>query len=207
MAPTLAVHANEGEPTTMPDPRLATLAPATLDGEQRALYDAITAGPRAGGPFVLTDSGGGLVGPFNAMLLSPPLGEALQALGAAVRYRSVLSDRAREIAILIVAWVRDCAFEIYAHEAVGRAVGLGDAELAAIREGRPEALADGYERLVAAVTRALATRSDLTDEEYSAARDGLGERAVFELTTLVGYYTTLALQLRAFRVGAPDQPS
>jgi len=32
---------------------------------------------------------------------------------------------------------------------------------------------------------------------------GLGEAGVFELTTLVGYYTMLALQLRVFRVGVP----
>jgi 4-carboxymuconolactone decarboxylase len=33
----------------------------------------------------------------------------------------------------------------------------------------------------------------------------LGTAALFELTTLVGYYATLALQLRVFRVGAPDR--
>jgi 4-carboxymuconolactone decarboxylase len=32
----------------------------------------------------------------------------------------------------------------------------------------------------------------------------LGEDGVFELTTLVGYYATLALQLRVFRVGVTD---
>jgi 4-carboxymuconolactone decarboxylase len=190
----------------MSDTRLRRLPAAKLDDDQRALYDAITAGPRSRGPqaFALTDSDGGLVGPFNAMLLSPPLGAALQALGASVRYRSALSDRAREVAILVVAREWDCAFEIYAHEAVGRTVGLDEADLAAIRERRPEALADDRERLVAATTFALAARCDLTDDEYSAARDGLGERGVFELTTLVGYYATLALQLRVFRVGAPD---
>jgi len=32
-----------------------------------------------------------------------------------------------------------------------------------------------------------------------------GHGGAFELTTLVGYYATLALQLRVFRVGAPDR--
>ncbi|MGW2291345.1 hypothetical protein [Streptomyces phaeochromogenes] len=31
----------------------------------------------------------------------------------------------------------------------------------------------------------------------------VGERALFELATLVGYYSTLALQLRLFHVPAP----
>jgi hypothetical protein len=38
---------------------------------------------------------------------------------------------------------------------------------------------------------------------HTAARDALGERTLFELSTLVGYYATLALQLRLFNVPAP----
>jgi 4-carboxymuconolactone decarboxylase len=182
--------------------RLAKLAVGYLDADQRALYDEITGGPRAAGPqaFPLVDPDGGLAGPFNAMLLCPPLGQALQALGSAVRYRSTLTDRAREIAILVVAAVWDSAFERHAHEAVGRSVGLSGAELAALRAGHTDDLADPYEALVATTTLALARRHDLDDDEFAAARAGLGLPALFELTTLVGYYATLALQLRAFRV-------
>lgn len=188
-------------------PRLPKLAVADLDADQRWLYDAITGGARATGRhFALVDAGGALEGPFNAMLLHPPIGHALQALGSAVRYRCTLSDRAREIAILVVASVWDSAFERYAHEAVGRSVGLSEDELAAIRERRVDRLTDEYERLVAATTLALAAQRDLTDEEFHAVRNGLGMPALFELTTLVGYYATLALQLRVFRVGSPKVP-
>ena len=64
-------------------------------------------------------------------------------------------------------------------------------------------LADPAERVVLQVVRALLQTSDLTDEEYAAGRDAIGEQGMVELTTLVGYYATLALQLRVFRVGAP----
>ena len=43
---------------------------------------------------------------------------------------------------------------------------------------------------------------DLDDERWAEASASLGAAVVFELTTLVGYYATLALQLRVFRVGA-----
>jgi 4-carboxymuconolactone decarboxylase len=138
------------------------------------------------------------------MLLSPPLGRALQAVGAAVRYGGALTNRAREMAILIAGHAWQSEFEIYAHVAVGRAAGLDDAELHAVSEHDYGRFADDYERLVADTAHALATRSDLTDDEYAAARDGLGLPVLFELTTLIGYYSTLALQLRIFRVGVPD---
>lgn len=188
--------------------RLPKFEPTALDAEQRSLYDAIAGGRRAQGPqlFRLADADGRLEGPFNAFLLQPRLGSALQALGASVRYDTGLDDRCREIAILIVAahWRSD--FEWHAHEAVGRAAGLGDAELAALREGRHAELA-GRESVVARTAAALVTRGDLDDAEYGKAVGHLGPAGLFELLTLVGYYATLALQLRVFRVPAPDSPA
>ncbi|MFD1540475.1 carboxymuconolactone decarboxylase family protein [Nonomuraea guangzhouensis] len=173
--------------------RLPSTPPAQLDANALALYEKITAGPRG---TTMLDDQGVLVGPFNAMLLSPPVGDALQELGAAIRYRSGLSARAREIAILVVAGHWDSAFELRVHEEIGRGLGLTEDELAALRTGAPLELADPGEDAVLRVTRALVTRADLDDPEYAE----LGESVVFELTTLVGYYATLALQLRVFRV-------
>jgi 4-carboxymuconolactone decarboxylase len=185
--------------------RLPKFEPSALDAEQRSLYDAIAGGRRAQGAqlFRLADADGRLEGPFNAFLLQPRLGSALQALGASVRYDTGLDDRCREIAILVVAahWRSD--FEWHAHEAVGREAGLGDAELAALREGRHAELA-GRESVVARTAAALVTRGDLDDAEYGEAVGHLGAAGLFELLTLVGYYATLALQLRVFRVPAPE---
>jgi 4-carboxymuconolactone decarboxylase len=69
------------------------------------------------------------------MLLSPALGCPLQAVCAAVRYASQLTDREREPAILIVAagWASD--FEWGSHEAIARHIGLSDEEIEAVRSG------------------------------------------------------------------------
>jgi len=77
--------------------RLPKFEPTALDAEQRSLYDAIAGGRRAQGPqlFRLADADGRLEGPFNAFLLQPRLGSALQALGASVRYDTGLDDRCR----------------------------------------------------------------------------------------------------------------
>jgi 4-carboxymuconolactone decarboxylase len=183
--------------------RLAPLTPDELDPDQRALYDTIVSGPRSQGPqhFALTRPDGSLTGPFNAFLLSPSVGGALQELGAALRYRTSLGDRVREIAILMVAAHWDSAFERHAHEAVGRAVGLTDAELATIREGAPPAYEDAAEQAAARLVRTM-LGGDVDDRTWEECAKALGPQVVFELSALVGYYSTLALQLRVFRADA-----
>jgi 4-carboxymuconolactone decarboxylase len=186
--------------------RLDKLLPVDLNAAQRAVYESIVGGPRAGAPrpFPLVDENGGLEGPFNAMLLHPPLGSALQALGAAIRYEGLLSGRAREMAILSVAvhWSSD--FEWLAHEAVGRAAGLDDEDIASLRSGRCPVSATPVEQAVVATTKAL-MEGDLDDTAFSAAIDGVGLPGLFNLVTLVGYYQLLALQLRVFQVTPPDR--
>lgn len=180
--------------------RLAGLLPGELDEQQTEVYRAITGGRRAAGPqsFALADGEGRLRGPFNAMLLSPPVGLAVQALGSAVRYDSVLTDRVRELAVLAVAAHWGSAFEREAHEAVGRTCGLTDREMTALHVGAVPELSDPVEQTALRITHALLLAGRLTDEEYDDAVRALGPRGLFELTTLVGYYGTLALQLRVF---------
>ena len=48
-------------------------------------------------------------------------------------------------------------------------------------------------------------RGDLTDAEWVALAPAIGERGMFELIALVGYYATLALQLRVFRVAVQEE--
>lgn len=180
--------------------RVPPFPPEALTGAQRELYVAIASGPRAQGPqhFALTRADGSLRGPFNAFLLAPELGAALQSVGAALRYRGTLTGRAREIAILLVAARWDSEFEREAHEAVGSAAGLTPPELSALRDGDITSFT-GVDAVVAVATMRLLD-GDLSDEAWDEASAALGAEGVFELTVLVGYYATLALQLRVFRV-------
>lgn len=179
--------------------RLASLTRSDLDDAQAALYDRIAGGPRASGPqhFALKDANGALRGPFNAFLLAPLLGDALQELGSTLRYRGSLSDRSREIVILLVARHWHSSFEREAHEAVGRAAGLTEDELQALRHGRLDPF-HGDEATIARLTLALLD-GDLGDSGWTDAESSIGAAGVFEVTTLVGYYGMLALQLRVFR--------
>ncbi|MFT4288589.1 carboxymuconolactone decarboxylase family protein [Nocardioides sp.] len=187
----------------MTHPRLPLLTPADLDAAQAELRASIAGGDRArdAAAFALIDENGALTGPFNAMLHAPAVGDALQRLGTSIRYGTSLTGRARELAILLVATAWDSAFERLAHEAVGQRVGLTEAELASLRIPRKPASLDEVEALVYDVTSALLA-GDVDDELWQRGVQSLGHQMLVELSTLVGYYATLALQLRVFRVVA-----
>jgi alkylhydroperoxidase family enzyme len=181
-------------------PRIRPLTPAELSTPQSALYVAITSGPRAQGPqhFALSAADGSLRGPFDLMLRSPAVGAAQQELGAAIRYRTALADRARELAILFVAAHWHSRFERESHEAIARAAGFAEDELAAVRALDVSAFSE-EEGIVGRTVVAL-LNGDIPDELWDEASAALGDDGIFELTALVGYYSTLALQLRVFRV-------
>ena len=187
--------------------RLAVLSSDEMTTEQVDLYREILGGPRGQGPraVLLASGAGGLAGPFNAMLYAPPVGHALQELGAAIRFRTELAPRIREMAILVVAQVWDSAYERGSHEPIGREAGLTDAEIEALRAGDDPGFADKQEQVAHSGVRALTgAAADRDDQEYATAVAVLGERALVELSTLVGYYATLALQMRIFRVAGPE---
>jgi 4-carboxymuconolactone decarboxylase len=184
--------------------RLPRLLPADLDEAQRRLYDQLVSGPRQGGPVPLTGAGGQLEGPFNAMLFAPGTGAPLLGLGTAVRFGSSLTPRAREIATLAVAAHSGSEYELYAHERLGRQAGLTAAECAALRGQQEPGLADPAEQAVLRVTRALLDGGDIPDDLYRTAERRLGRAGLVELVTLAGYYLTLAMLMRVFRVEAPS---
>ncbi len=189
--------------------RLAVLSSEEMTAEQLDLYREILGGPRGQGPraVALSSGAGGLAGPFNAMLYAPPVGHALQELGAAIRFRTQLAPRIREMAILMVAQAWDSGYERASHEPIGREAGLAEPEIEALRVGADPGFADKQEQVAYSVVRALTgpdpNTADLDDQEYDTAVAVLGEQALVELSALVGYYATLALQLRIFRVPAP----
>jgi len=180
--------------------RLDRFNPQTLTRAQQELYRDITQGPRAAGPqhFPLTDEAGRLHGPFNAFLLSPDLGRALQQVGAAIRYQSALTPRIREMAILALAAHWNSEFEWFAHERVGRAVGVTEGELEQLRTCGFLSLTDPDEASALLAVREM-LRGDVPDGVYESVVAQIGEAGLFELSTLVGYYATLALQMRVFR--------
>lgn len=183
--------------------RFPLLAPAELSDQQRDLYDAIAGPPRGNGPFSLADEAGCLTGPFNALLHSPAIGNAVQALGAVLRFGGSLSDRTRELVICAVAAELESAYEWYAHSRVATSVGISGTELSKLRAGEfPDTLAPD-ESAALVLARALLRGNAVGPDVHAAALEHFGHGGVTEISVLVGYYRLLAGVLAAGDVPAP----
>lgn len=185
--------------------RLKALAPAELDAEQRALFEAITRGRRSEGrelkDFLLDD--GGLRGPFNAWLHAPHIGQPAQRLGEAIRYQTRLPATLRELAILTVAasWRTD--YEWWAHSRIAQGAGLREEIIAALKEGTLPQAVSPEERVVHRFACEILKNKRVTDESYRETVALLGESAAVELVSLLGYYVLVSMILNVFEVPLP----
>jgi 4-carboxymuconolactone decarboxylase len=189
--------------------RLPLLDPASLTEEQRKRYDTLveTSVPwaeRAGFRARLDD--GRLIGPFNGFLHAPELATGYARwIAAETRYTS-LSAQLREVVILPVGVAWEAAYEIYAHVAVARSVGLDERVIDAVRAGTTTDDFTAEQAAAHDYTRALATDRRVDDATYRRAVNVLGQRSVIDMTHLAGIYLATSALLNAFEVPAPEIP-
>ena len=116
--------------------RLTPVRPEAMTDDQRTLYDAILGGKRGPG---MRREDGALIGPFNAMLLNPHVGDRVQRLGEALRFDISLPRNVIEVATLVVGSHWRAQFEWWAHERLAKQAGVSEAVITAIKHGeRPD---------------------------------------------------------------------
>lgn len=179
------------------------LDPADMDAAQRSVYEAVAGGPRADGPFRTTDEQGHLLGPFNALLYAPAVGEVLQRLGSVLRFEGTLPARTRELVVCAVAGHWDSDYEWYAHSRVALTVGVTPEELGAVSRGQAPAGLSPAEDAALRLAFALLRDGRVDGVVHADVTAHHGHPGVVELCVLVGYYQTLAGLLAAMDVPAP----
>jgi hypothetical protein len=141
------------------------------------------------------------------MLVSPRVGLAVQALGAAVRYQSFLSDRQRGMAVLEPARLVRSDYEWFAHERLALASGISADEIEALRTGSEGPTFSADEVLIRRVIRELHERRQLEDDIFEEARETFGYERLADLVVLVGHYELIALSLSVWRTPLPEGAS
>jgi 4-carboxymuconolactone decarboxylase len=188
--------------------RLALLASGDLDDEQREMYTALTqtvVPEAAEHGFTARLDDGRFVGPFNALLRVPAIAMGMGMWTSRIAASGIAPD-VRQAVILTVgaAWSAD--FEIDAHTAAARAVGIPDGAIAAIvRQEAPSDL--GRDADVAhRVTCHLLARQGLPDALYHQAIAVFGEAGLTAILCLIGQYQTISSILVCFKVPVPARP-
>ena len=180
--------------------RLTPIQPEAMSEAQRALYEAILGGKRGPG---MRGEDGALVGPFNAMLLNPHVGDRVQRLGEALRFDISLPRNVIEVATLVVGSHWRAQFEWWAHERLAIQAGVSAEVIAAIKCGEHPNFSSDDEAGAYDVASELYRTQRLTDASYTKAVQRFGESGVFELIALVGYYSLVSLLLNGFDVSLP----
>jgi 4-carboxymuconolactone decarboxylase len=172
--------------------RTPFLTPEQMDSEQRRVYDDI-----------VRSRGTWLNGPYAPLLHSPELADKAQKLGELVRYRTSLEPRLSELAIIITARHWDCQFEWLQHEKIACKQGIARSVCEAIANGTRPELADEKEIVIYDFSCQLLGTHFVDESTYVKARALFGVKGVVELTSVIGYYTMIALTLNAHEVPLP----
>ena len=174
--------------------RLPPLRPDQLTAAQRTAAEQAAAGPREG-----------VIGPLVALLRSPELMTRVRGVGGYFLWgETALPDDVRELIILIVARQWTQQYEWTYHRGIAERAGVPAAVCADLAEGRrPEPLAGHLLAAYDLITELLRQHA-VSDRSYQRALAQFGEAGVVELTTLAGYYTTLAMIMNMACTPVPE---
>jgi 4-carboxymuconolactone decarboxylase len=142
-------------------------------------------------------------GPYKIFVQNPPLMRVLVPVGVYFnKGHSSLSDAEREIVVNLINGHWRSAYSNHEHEIIGERAGLAPEQVEALIAGLPTSFEDPRQQVAYDLTRALIGIRVVPTGLYRRAVDLLGDAGVTDLTTLIGYYTTVSLTLAAYNVPA-----
>lgn len=166
-------------------------------------FDRMTPAQQEGYRHLVDGPRGRLPGPYKIWVHNPKLVHAAAPLGNHFTPgQSSLSEREREIAVIVITSKWRSAYPTAAHERRGKEVGLPAAAVDAIIAGLPASFADAREQAVYAVAMALADARLVPQGLYDRAVAVLGHDSVTDMIVLMGYYTCVALTMNFYAVPA-----
>ena len=195
MAKSPSPRSRSNQSRRLPAPRLPALDMASLAGEQQALVDAISSGPR--GRFSNS-------GPFAVYLHAPGFGHLAQQLGGYVRLGTSVPPRLSELAILCTARFWQAQYEWVAHAAIAAKQGVKPATIRDLQAGRTPTSAPRDEMAIYAFVRELYATRRVSDATYKRVHKLLGDAGIVELVGILGYYAMVSMILNVFRMPVPE---
>jgi 4-carboxymuconolactone decarboxylase len=166
-------------------------------------FDRMTPEQQEGYRFLVEGPRGRLPGPYKIWVHNPKLVRAAEPLGQHFTPgASSLSEREREIAVVVITSKWQSDYPANAHERRGKEVGLAEEAVEAIMAGRPTSFPNEREQVVYEVATALADVRLVPQGLYDRAVKVLGHESITDMVVLMGYYTCVSLTMNFYAVPA-----
>lgn len=169
------------------EPRIAPLALEAMDEEQRALVEP-------------TRNNGEVMNVFATLARHPKLLKRWRPLFSHVLFKSSLSPRDRELAILRTAVKCRADYEWGQHVPIGLEAGLSEEEIADIAAGPAAAGWSAHESALLTAVDELLDDSFISDATWQALSAGYDETRFTDLIFCVGQYKLVAMALNSYGV-------
>ncbi len=149
------------------------------------------------------------IGPFNIYLRSPQMAELSRPFVDYLRFKAPTPRKLKEIAIMLTARYWGGQYVWYSHRQQALDAGLSPAFIAAMAAGeRPANMATDEATVYDFCTQLLSTRQ-VSDANFKAMVNVVGERGIVELIGTMGHFTGLTMLFVVDRYpvppGAPDE--
>jgi 4-carboxymuconolactone decarboxylase len=144
---------------------------------------------------------GSLINVYRLLLHSPPIAATWFEHINAVRHKTRLSGRLREIVIIRIALINRVDYVIAQHvPKLALADGVSLAECEALRDWQASGLFSGEERAALAYADAMTREVVVSDEVFAALRPHFDDRMIVELSVLIGTYNMHTRVMQALQI-------
>ena len=153
---------------------------------------------------ILKISSAALGGPYNALLRSPEMARRCFDHLDYLRFKTSVSKRLNEFAILIQARIANAQFEWWAHAPIAQRAGLSTEVIEQLGHcNKPQGM-QADEALVYDYCVQLTLNHRVSDALWKRAIAEMGEQAVVDLTVVSGTYVMVSMLLNATQVEIPN---
>jgi len=153
---------------------------------------------------ILKISSAALGGPYNALLRSPEMARRCFDHLDYLRFKTSVSKRLNEFAILIQARIANAQYEWWAHAPIAQRAGLSIEVIEQLRQcNKPQGMQTD-EALIYDYCVQLTLNHRVSDALWKRAIAEMGEQAVVDLTVVSGTYVMVSMLLNATQVEIPN---
>ena len=176
-------------------PRIAPLEPSDWDEDAMAVMAPDRRPPAFGTPEAPVFT------VFKTMANHPKLVKRISGWGGHVLFKSSLSPRHREMAILRTGWVCRAPYEFAHHRELALAEGaVSQADIARLQEGPAAVGLDAHEAALLAAVDELVGDHFIGDATWTVLARSFDTRQLMDLVFCVGHYAMMCAALNTFGV-------